>query len=612
MINKIKQLVSLIQEKEIKTAEELDKNVSETLKWDNILYGKVLELSIKHGIVHFINDSVRIYPEKISELENEANEKHKKKKDKEPEIQTEFKSFYEKDGKIYEQIFDGEKSSFACFDGKDVSYVYYITISDDILLYPMEGEAVTKKAILLPVKALEFETIEKLLEEINKHIHKYVDISPEFETYSAYYILLSWVYDRVNTIPYLRFLGDTGCGKSRALDVIGRLCYKATMISGALTPAPIYRLINAWGGTLLIDESDLKQSDTTNEIIKILNCGFERNRSVIRCNKDDNNDLEFFPTFCPKVISSRYSFNDKALESRCLTEKMKETMRNDIPSQLPNEFFEKETELRNKLLTFRFSYRNQINPDSIQKIELGNIERRLKQAVSSFAALFANIPEMMTKFKESLRKYQDELVEERSGTLEGHIIAFLFEERKQGKYITSTTIKQGIESDFNDLRVTTIGKILKSLGIITKPQKIQGKTERVIQWDEKLMENLKKRYIPKDDEEMPLSSVTNVTIVTEPEKVTEVTEVTAITDDASKDLKCFHCQQPTSIIIKSEGKDFPICYACLKEHIRGLFKNFGAERLHLSNFFHIPEEIMERLYTKGFIFKPNPEEVQLV
>jgi len=222
------------------------------------------------------------------------------KKSKEEVIRT---SKVETDGKLYEEIYRDGQALFIDPEGNT-----YEELEIGGLKYaPISGDELTEGAVLL-----------------------YVDVSPFFETISAYYILLSWLYDRVNTLPYLRVLGDTGTGKSRFLDTVGRLCYKATIVSGAITPAPIYRLIRKWQGTIIIDEGDFRASDEKNEVVKILNCGFERGRPVVRSQKDHPDSLQILPTFSPKIIASRKRFDDVALESRCLTEIMQETDR-DVP-----------------------------------------------------------------------------------------------------------------------------------------------------------------------------------------------------------------------------------------------------------------------------------------
>ena len=178
------------------------------------------------------------------------------------------------------------------------------------------------------------------------------------------------VYDDLDAINYLRVLGTTGVGKSRFLEVVGTLCRKAIMVAGAITPAPIYRIITKWQPTLLIDEADFKNSDATVEIIKILNCGFERNKSVIRCDKEDPSKVDFLEVFGPKLIATRRRFYDEALESRCLTEIMQQTKRKDLPDTLPRIYYEDRKKLLQKLLMFRFKKYFTILPEIAQHVDL--------------------------------------------------------------------------------------------------------------------------------------------------------------------------------------------------------------------------------------------------
>ena len=61
----------------------------------------------------------------------------------------------------------------------------------------------------------------------------------DFEEIATQYILLTWVYDKFNELPYLRLRGDFGSGKTRALLVIGSICYKPFFASGASTVSPL-------------------------------------------------------------------------------------------------------------------------------------------------------------------------------------------------------------------------------------------------------------------------------------------------------------------------------------------------------------------------------------
>jgi len=70
--------------------------------------------------------------------------------------------------------------------------------------------------VLLPSEPAEYGEERELLARIRSFIHRYVDVSTVFEELSAYYVLLSWLYDCFHELPYLRVRGDYGSGKTRA------------------------------------------------------------------------------------------------------------------------------------------------------------------------------------------------------------------------------------------------------------------------------------------------------------------------------------------------------------------------------------------------------------
>jgi hypothetical protein len=49
--------------------------------------------------------------------------------------------------------------------------------------------------------------------DVQDFIRRYVDLSPAFEKVATHYVLLSWVYDAFNELPYLPLRGDYGSGK---------------------------------------------------------------------------------------------------------------------------------------------------------------------------------------------------------------------------------------------------------------------------------------------------------------------------------------------------------------------------------------------------------------
>ena len=175
--------------------------------------------------------------------------------------------------------------------------------------------------LLLPEKPGEFGSVADLLGEIDAHLGKYIDLGGECGRVVAAYVLLTWVYDAFNQVPYLRFRGDLGSGKTRALIVAGGLCNRAFFASGASTVSPIFHTLDTFRGTLILDEADFRFSDEKAELSKILNNGNVRGFPVLRTMFTPTKEFDprAFIVYGPKVIAMRGRFDDPALESRFLT-----------------------------------------------------------------------------------------------------------------------------------------------------------------------------------------------------------------------------------------------------------------------------------------------------
>jgi len=294
-------------------------------------------------------------------------------------------------------------------------------------------------------------TIGDLVEEIRQTIHKYVDIDPFFERLSAYYVLFTWMYDCFNTLAYLRFRGDYGTGKSRARKVIGALCFRPMRASGAATVSPIFRMIDAWRGTLLVEEADYGQSDYAQEIIKIYNQGYDREQGVVLRSGDKNKGFETEAYVCygPKILAMRGEFKDPALTSRFLTKEMGgPTTRTDIPIEMPREFELIEApRLRGLLLRYRLEHWQPFIELNYKALDM-SIEPRLNQIVLALYSLVDD-PELLAELQEFVREYNKRLIEERGLTLaakvlEGLVVQF---------YLNETTAEA--DRDLSTLMITT-------------------------------------------------------------------------------------------------------------------------------------------------------------
>ncbi len=310
--------------------------------------------------------------EKINNyLEDKRTPKSKGKKN--------YKSFVQlEDGKIAEEIVAPDPA-FAIYDPVTEQVEIKPTVQvNGKYIYPLDGDLVTKKVVLFPEKVEEYSSIEDLRQDIATFIHKYVDIHPFYEKIASYYVLLTWLFDRNTVITYLGIYGDYGSGKTRAAQVIGNLCYKPAPVSGALTCAPIYRLLDQARGTLIINEFDFDNSDMGIELIKILNNGYEKSLHVLRV-EGRTGKVEAFDAFSPKIFTYRKKKKDLAFESRLITIPMEETKREDISVLLPLEYEQEALEIRNKLLMFRF--KNFHKKVVVDETIFQGVERRLRQTL---------------------------------------------------------------------------------------------------------------------------------------------------------------------------------------------------------------------------------------
>lgn len=291
--------------------------------------------------------------------------------------------------------------------------------------YSPHNNLLKNDVVLFPSEPEEYDSETALLAEILGFIHRYVDLSPLFEKTTAYYVLLTWLYDGFNELPYLRVRGDPGSGKTRFLLIVGSLTYKPIFASGASTVSPLFRILDAFRGTLIIDESDFRQSDERAEIVKILNNGNARGFPVLRSEvspKGEYNPHAYW-VYGPKIIATRGPFEDRALESRCLTEEMGQRgLRDDVPINLDNRYKEEALALRNKLLLFRFRNRSKRVPT--ESLVDRSIEPRLNQV---FVPLLTIIDDDAARadLRELARQYNRELVADRGMDTEAQVLEII-------------------------------------------------------------------------------------------------------------------------------------------------------------------------------------------
>jgi hypothetical protein len=334
------------------------------------------------------------------------------------------------DGRIIEIIYRrGEKRTWLIVGLSD-SYqeVSELDLPDGgkLVPYSATNNLIKHEVLLLADRPEPYGSIPELVADIQSYLYCYVDLNDRFLALASYYVLLTWVYDAFNELPYLRLRGDYGSGKTRALFVIGSLCYKAFFASGASTVSPIFHILDSFRGTLVFDEADFRFSDEKAELVKIFNNGNVRGFPVLRTAVTQKKEFEprAFNVFGPKIVAMRRSFEDQALESRFFTEEMgARPLRKDIPINLPEHQKEEALALRNRLLSYRLATLPKLRIDD--SLVDPTLSPRLNQIL---------VPLLSIVEDETLRKpirvlvqgLEEGLRNERASSIEGSLVEVLF------------------------------------------------------------------------------------------------------------------------------------------------------------------------------------------
>lgn len=133
----------------------------------------------------------------------------------------------------------------------------------------------------------------ELLDEIVSALSLHVIADKETIRAAALWSAFTWLVDVVQVAPIANITApEKRCGKSILLTALGKLAYRPLQVSN-IAPAALFRAIELWSPTLLIDEVDAflaAHEDTRG----ILNSGFTRDSAVvIRCVGDDHMPTPF-------------------------------------------------------------------------------------------------------------------------------------------------------------------------------------------------------------------------------------------------------------------------------------------------------------------------------
>jgi hypothetical protein len=119
-----------------------------------------------------------------------------------------------------------------------------------------------------------------LLSEISGVVRRFIICQHETADAVALWVAMTWFMDVVQIAPLAVITApEKRCGKSQLLFLLGKLSYRPLTASN-ISPAALFRAVDAWKPTLLVDEADSFMRENE-ELRGIINAGHTRDSAYV-------------------------------------------------------------------------------------------------------------------------------------------------------------------------------------------------------------------------------------------------------------------------------------------------------------------------------------------
>lgn len=390
---------------------------------------KAKSIIMKHSNLFTASDNDKI---RNSKLKMNATNKDKGSSDEEI-----FKTTHRfEDGRIAEEIFIPDKGpAFLLYTPEPESWENKNELCENGLTIkprPVDGKLI--EALTLPDGVEEYGSTSELIAEIEKFSELYDPTSegPIMKVWLRI-ALVSHVSREIFTgniekfASILRVTGTSESGKRRALTVMRMLVYRGMFFLKTTKVPTLFRAIEPWHGTLILDEADLANDSDSSEFIEYLNA--RATGTVIPRYSSNKDKVELWVDFGNTIVATRKAYNDDGVNSRTIAMKAEQTVK-DIDLIPTPEWIEKGRQIQRKLLLWRLRHLAKIYDGTIKlpsKITMKDIQSfRVKEAFLILSALNKEESSLLDDISEIAKEIDNRLVEERSSSPTGLILSAVY------------------------------------------------------------------------------------------------------------------------------------------------------------------------------------------
>ncbi len=185
-----------------------------------------------------------------------------------------------------------------------------------------------------------------LLDEISSVVTRHLIVPEGIANTLSLWVILTYCYDNFRILPQVAIYSpEKRCGKTVLLEILGA-CVNRPLSSSNMTPATVFRSIEAFKPTLIIDEADTFFKKNS-EMQGVCNSGHAKNNAfVLRATKGETG-IRRFSTWCPKVIAMIGKHQGTQHDRSIIVE-----MRRRLPSEkvetVPSDILDRCNDIRRK------------------------------------------------------------------------------------------------------------------------------------------------------------------------------------------------------------------------------------------------------------------------
>ena len=163
------------------------------------------------------------------------------------------------------------------------------------------------------------------------------------------YALSTWVRPNLTFVPHLMLMGKTTGGKTRLLNTLSHVSYRAVVAASA-TPASMFRMIDGYNVSYFVSEYHGLGPDEQRELDNVVRAGQKKGEKITRAEQSTTGfEPRTYDPFSHIAIATQYTPADDIV-NRCIQIRSSRSNR-DMPATIDEQRAE---QIRNKLLDARF------------------------------------------------------------------------------------------------------------------------------------------------------------------------------------------------------------------------------------------------------------------